>query len=156
MSFVKKILFYKTSYFLEKDIVVFKPEPLSSEILDPIITLADKSAIVLPVINNLYDRINLLTPDRAPGEFVNVVELIEKSPNVIYIDLENETVPDAMEDVNFDIQKTHLPEIDLVASKNEDEFLVDEIYDILKTKGIVLKSEKFNKLIYKEQKKLKL
>ena len=61
-----------------------------------------------------------------------------------------------MEDVNFDNQKTHLPEIDLVASKNEDEFLVDEINDILKTKGIVLKSEKFNKLIYKEQKKLKL
>ena len=52
-----------------------------------------------------------------------------------------------MEDVNLDIQKTHLPEIDLVASKKEDEFLVDEIYDILKTKGIVLRSEKLTKLI---------
>jgi hypothetical protein len=54
------------------------------------------------------------------------------------IDVESGNLPDLMESVNRNIQNTPLTGIVLVASRSEDENLVEDILDILQTKGFVL------------------
>lgn len=62
---------------------------------------------------------------------------ILKSPNIINVDLENGTLPEIMEMVNNEIQKTPLFEIGLNAHWSEDNNVVDEIKTMLKTKETV-------------------
>lgn len=54
------------------------------------------------------------------------------------IDVESGNLPELMKSVNREIQDTPLQEIYVVADRSEENDLVEDIVDILQTKGIVL------------------
>lgn len=94
--------------------------------MDPILTLADKSTVIIPVINSSN-----------PTEFETIDSLIKDAPNVLPVDIENGTVPEIMNEINNDIENTPLNKVVVLKDDEEPNDRMGEIIPFLQEKGEV-------------------
>ena len=92
--------------------------------MDPILTLADKSTVILPIINSSNT-----------AEFQTVDSILKDAPNVLQVDIENGTVPEIIYDINTQIKNIPLNKVVVLKDKEEPDDRIDEIIPFLEEKG---------------------